>query len=407
MRIADVSPRMVVPPDNGSSQRMFHLFRELSRTHEVRQYSQPRLEQTRRPGFAREIEVTPTYREYRDTNPVSTLTMEWCHRAWMSTPLLSGAVLRVTGSARLRADLQWADLCIVEFPWQYAFCRRAWPQGPIVLVAHNVEAPTREAAARSAGVDPDRSRLIRYVRRTEHDAVSTADLIVAVSPDDRRGLIDSYGVEPDRVVAVPNGSDTDGIAPVESAARSQARRLLGLQERPTALYVAAIPKRPDRDGLAWIRRVARRLPDVTFLVLGGIVPRPFSDANVVATGLVDDPLPYFHAADMSLCPIEHGGGTKIKVWDSLAAGLPLVAFSEALHGTGLVPGEHVLIAEKAEESLVRAIQQVFHDPKLAERLGASGRAFVVARHDWKAIARTLDDALCELVRSRASPGAAR
>lgn len=398
---------MVVPPDNGSSQRMFHLFRELSRAHEIRQYSQPRLEQTRRSGFEREIEVTPTYREYRDTNPASLLTMEWCHRSWMSTPLLSGAVLGVTRSARLRADMRWADLCIVEFPWQYGFCRRVRPDGPIVLVAHNVEASTREAAARSAGVDPDRSRLIRYVRQTERLALTTADLIVSVSPDDRRGMIDSYGVEPDRVVEVPNGSDTDGIVPAGPAARRDARRGLGLPERPTALYVAAIPKRPDRDGLAWIRRVARRLPDVTFLVLGGIVAQPFSDGNVVATGLVDDPRAYFQAADLSVCPIEHGGGTKIKVWDSLAAGLPLVAFSEALCGTGLVPGEHVVVVEKAEESLGLAIRHVLDDGELAGRLGASGRAFVVARHDWKAIARTLDDALCELVRSRASQGAAR
>jgi glycosyltransferase involved in cell wall biosynthesis len=398
---------MVVPPDNGSSQRMFHLFRELSRTHDVRQYSQPRLEQTRRPGFERELEVTPTYREYRDTNLLSMLTMEWCHRAWMSTPLLSGAVLRITRPARLRADLGWADLCIVEFPWQYAFCRSVRPQGPIVLVAHNVEAPTRAAAARSAGVDPDGSRLLRYVERAERDAVSTADLIVAVSEEDRRGLIESYGIAPDRVVVLPNGSDTDGIVPADSAARAQARRVLGLPERPTALYVAAIPKRPDRDGLTWIRRVARRMPDVTFLVLGGIVSRPFTEANVVATGLVGDPLPYFNAAGVSVCPIEHGGGTKIKVWDSLAAGLPLVAFPETLHGTGLVPGEHVLVAEKAEESLVSAIRRILDDGELAGRLAAQGRSFVVARHDWKALARSLDDALAELVRSRALPGAAR
>ena len=404
MRIADVSPRMVVPPDNGSSERMFHLFRELSREHEIRQFSQPRLGQTRAFGFDREVDVTPTYREYRQTNPLSTLAMEWCHRSWMSTPLLSGSALHLTRPSRLRADLRWADVCIVEFPWQYAFCRHERPHRPVVLVAHNAEVATREAAARSAGVDPDRSSLIRYVKRAERHAVTTADLVIAVSPDDRRRLIEGYGVEPDRVVEVPNGSDTEGITPVWPGARSRERRNLGLPERVTALYIAAVPKRPDRDGLEWVRRAAKRLPGVSFVVLGGVVAHPFVDGNVVATGVVDDPRAYYRAADVSVCPIEHGGGTKIKVWDSLAAGLPVVAFAEALHGTGLTDGEHALVAEKTDAALARAIQRLLDDDALAGRLAAAGRAFVENGHDWRTLARTLEVVLVPLLarRSRGS-----
>ena len=76
---------------------------------------------------------------------------------------------------------------------------------------------------------------------------------------------------------------------------------------------------------------------------------PSRDA-VVATGLLDDFGVALAAADFALCPIEFGGGTKIKLLEGLAAGLPTVAFAEALHGLDL-DGE-VLAAPKSEHGLL-------------------------------------------------------
>jgi glycosyltransferase involved in cell wall biosynthesis len=400
MRIVDVSPMMVYPPVNGSAERMLNLLTRLSRSHEIRQFSQPRLGQCRADGFEREVRISDAYSEYRYANPLSSVAAEWCYRTWLFAPVLSGAVLALTRPARLRADLRWADVCIVEFPWQVAFCRRAFPKRRLVLVAHNVEVTTRVSSALAAGVDPGKSPLVRYVRRVEERALAAADLVVAVSPDDRRVFLDRFSVAPDRVVEVPNGADTEAYVPLERAARGGLRRRLGLPDRPTVIFIAGPPKAPDRAGLAWVRRVARRLPDATFLVVGGVVPRPFVEGNVVATGIVPDPRPYLQAADVSLCPIEHGGGTKIKVWDSLATGLPTVVFAETLHGTALRDREHVAIAAKSEDALADLVVELLSDRDLADRLGAGGRAFVVAHHDYESIARRLEHVLVELVGSR-------
>jgi glycosyltransferase involved in cell wall biosynthesis len=387
--------------------RIHHLLRHLSRRHEVRQFSQPTLGQLRRRPFPRELEVTGSYREHRYTNSVAALAVEACDRTWVSAPVLSGAALSLTRPRILREWLRWADVVIVEFPWQFGFCRARLPGGRFVLATHNSEVTTRASMAAAAGVAPERSAWLRLVERLERRAVERADLVLAVSADERDAFIKGYGVDENRVLVIENGSDTDTFRPVHPDERPAMRRLLGLPERPTVVFVAGQRKSPDLVALDWVKKVAARLPDVGFLVIGGIAKRPWRSENVFATGLVSDPLPYLQAADISLCPIEHGGGTKIKVWDSLAVGLPTVVFAETLHGTRLVPGEHVLVAEKAEESLVSAIRQVLDDGELAGRLGASGRSFVVARHDWRSLASTLDDALCELVRLRASRDVAR
>ncbi len=399
MRILDVSPRTTTPPWHGSSMRIHHLLRHLSRSHEIRQFSQPTFGQIRRRPFERELEVTGSYREYRYTNALSLLATEICDRSWVAAPVLSGAMLAVTRPRVLREWLRWADVVIVEFPWQFGFCRARCPDARLVLATHNAEVSARTSMAMAVGVAPARSPWLRLVERLEHSAVDNADLILAVSADERDALIDSYGLDQERVLEIPNGADTDVFRPVQPDERPALRRRLGLSERSTVVFMAGQPKSPDLAGLRWIRRAAARLPEVTFLVVGGIAKRPWRCGNVIATGLVPDPLPYLQSADLALCPIEHGGGTKIKVWDSLAAGLPTVVFTETLNGTTLEDGEHVVVARKEEEALVGAIRRLLDDAPLAERLGAKGRAFVVDRHDWKDIARRLEAALLGLPRS--------
>jgi len=67
---------------------------------------------------------------------------------------------------------------------------------------------------------------------------------------------------------------------------------------------------------------------------------------------------------------------------------------------GLVDSEHVLIAAKDDAALAGAVRRLVGEPAFAARLAAAGRAFVVARHDWRRGAETLDAALTELAARR-------
>jgi glycosyltransferase involved in cell wall biosynthesis len=163
------------------------------------------------------------------------------------------------------------------------------------------------------------------------------------------------------------------------------------------VYLASGPKVPDLEGLKWVRRVARKRRELNFLIVGGISPRPYAEGNLIATGFVPDHRPYLQAADISLNPIQHGGGTKIKVLDGLAAGLPAVVFAETIRGTALRDGEHVIVAEKDDAALERAVRRLVDEPHLANELAREGRRFVRDRHDWNAIAKHLDSVLGEFL----------
>jgi glycosyltransferase involved in cell wall biosynthesis len=391
LRILDVSPFPVWPPAGGSTTRVHHLLRGLSANHEIRTFSQLPFPYRSRAG---EVQVADRYLEHRDGGAIAAAAFELLQHSWMRPhAVLSSASMRVSRPRLLRQWLNWAEVALIEFPWQFAYCRRAAPQLPMVFMSHNVEVLTRASNARAAGVSVRRSALLRLIVRQERYALSRADLVTCVSEDDRRYFLDRFGLDPGRAVVIPSGSDTDHVRPVDPAARPALRLELGLPEAPTAVFMSGVAKVPDVEALKWVRRLAARRPQISFVVVGPISRRPYVDDNVIATGRVRDFCPYLQASDVALAPVEFGGGTKLKVFDSLAAGLPTITFAETIRGTELADQTHVLVADKSMAALERALDEVLGDEQRAASLASAARRFVVEHHDWKPICAELDAAL--------------
>jgi glycosyltransferase involved in cell wall biosynthesis len=408
VKIVDVSERVSVPPVDGATNRIYHLLRHLSRDHEVRQFSLARFEDLRSRSLSRQVMVTPSYREYRYFHLAPALAWEVaCARA-LREPLLGWAGLRVCRPRLLRRWIQWADVVLVEYPWQFSYCHGQSSGAAIVLAAHNVEAVNRASYADAAGRSAEKGFWLRKLGEIERSAVTRADLVLAVSSDDRQTFVDRCGADPNLVVVVPNGADTRRYSPVGDEERRALRRRLGLPAGPVAIYLAGGRNAARMAGLAWIRRLAYRMPDVTFLVTGKLFRRPSREGNVIGTGLVGDPLPYLQASDVSVCPIEFGTGTKIKVLEALSVGLPTAVFGETNNGLAVRHGREVWIAEKDEQSLAAAVRRLLRDRELSGRLATAGREHVIRYHDWRVAASTLETALTSLqARSEHRPVAAR
>jgi glycosyltransferase involved in cell wall biosynthesis len=401
MHILDVSPRTVFPPRDGAMFRIYHLLHYLSQNHTVRQFSQARLDQFWRHPFDREVQINSSYYEFRYTHPVPAAAVEFFGRVHAS-----GLGLRFARPALLQRWFGWADVTLVEQPWQFRYCRLRNPNGLMVLAAHNFEALTSASNAHAAGISPVFSFWYRYSLAAEMRAAKDADLILAVSPEDRQNFVDRYGVGPDRVVVIPNGADTERLVPVEPEQRHHLKLALRLPDRPTIVFMASKPSPPHAAALDWIRRISAVMCEYTFLVVGGAVPKAEVRGNLVTTGVVEDPCPYLQAADIALCPVQYGGGTKIKVLECLAVGLPMVAFSEAIHGTALRAEEHVLVSVESETAILAALRRLINDPTYARRLGEAGRALVIEQYDWRSSGQKLEWALRKLVENRQRVGVA-
>jgi glycosyltransferase involved in cell wall biosynthesis len=115
------------------------------------------------------------------------------------------------------------------------------------------------------------------------------------------------------------------------------------------------------------------------------------DPGIRVMGFVDDVRPHLHSAQIYVCPIRKGGGTRLKVLDALASGTPLVSTRMAVEGLDLMEGTHYLGAEEPAD-FVAQIRRLDSDPGLRQRLSTSGKDIVLRRYSWSGIGERLLDA---------------
>ncbi len=393
MRILDVSPRVTLPLSSGSRIRIYNLLSRLGKGHEIRQFSQTRTRDLRRPDFVTELQITPSWIEHRHQGLVASPLCEAMERTGFGVPILCGYPLRASGPRRLQEWADWADLVIVEFPWQFACCRSLVHSKPVVLATHNVQ-----AAKLSAGGNATLTGRIwlAWTEHLERDAVREADLILAVSPEDRDEFISRYGIDARKIAVIPNGADVDLYHPAGEETRAALRRRLGLPAGPLVIFPAPHRQTPILAALQWVKRVAPLLPEVTFLITGAVEP-PHAEGNLLFSGFVDEYDSYLRSADCLLCPIDRGGGTKLKLLESAAAGLPIVAFAESVRGTTYRAEDHLLVVNKTADDIVAGLRRVLEQKDTARRLGAAARAHTVENYNWSTIARTMESELMDLV----------
>jgi hypothetical protein len=96
--------------------------------------------------------VTSTYRELRYAKTAAVTLCEPAERNWVGAPVLSGLALELTRPRALRGFLDWAEVVLVEFPWQFGYCARQRPDLPLIYASHNVERLKFLSYAKAAGV---------------------------------------------------------------------------------------------------------------------------------------------------------------------------------------------------------------------------------------------------------------
>ena len=105
-------------------------------------------------------------------------------------------------------------------------------------------------------------------------------------------------------------------------------------------------------------------------------------------GFVDDVRPYFQKAMIYDCPITDGGGTRLKILDSLAMGCPILSTTFAASGLALRDGTHLLIAD-TPEAIVEQIIRLLGDQALRQRLAQGAVDVVRQTYSWDTIGHSL------------------
>lgn len=261
---------------------------------------------------------------------------------------------------------------------------------PWVVMAHNVEARIWERYARTEA-DPLKKWYITQQWKKfdafERWAYSAASRAIAVSAEDATYMEQEMGAS--NVAVVDNGVAIEQFRPNPSEPR-QPHRLL---------FLGSLDWRPNQDALtyfldAMFPTIVKHEPATTLAIVGRKPPtwlqaRVASMANVELHADVPDVLPYLHQAGQLIVPLRVGGGSRLKILEALATGLPVVTTTIGVEGLRLHHQEHCTIADGPDD-FVLAVLETIRQPKAAQMLAQRGRNKVLAEYNWDTLAKQLD-----------------
>jgi glycosyltransferase involved in cell wall biosynthesis/GT2 family glycosyltransferase len=285
-----------------------------------------------------------------------------------------------------------ANVVVCSHPWVYPHVRRALDEGEHVLVydAHNVESVLRY---RLLGDSVAGRELVIGATALERELCLRADLVLACSHSERELFHRLYDLPYARCAVVPNGTFVGQAA--AAPGRGEARAQLGLGGGPVAVFIGSSYVPNDEAAMFICTSLAAALPEVTFVICGGvgrIVEQLYREGcrpdNVRATGIVDDATrrACLAAADVAINPMFSGQGTNIKMFDFLAAGLPVV--STPVGARGIAETESAMHI-CAPPEFAGALRQLLYDGERARALGAAGRQLARERYAWERLSPDL------------------
>jgi glycosyltransferase involved in cell wall biosynthesis len=219
------------------------------------------------------------------------------------------------------------------------------------------------------------------------------DHIVVVSSEDEK-FVRQHCPQAD-IAFIPNGVDTEYFAPAK------------LQpDHTTLLFVGGYEYSPNVDAFHYFYQeifplVRLYRPDIRFLAVGRNPPESIKaisvrDSQVTVTGTVDDVRPYYAQSTLAVVPLRIGGGTKLKLLEAFAMGVPVVATSVGCEGIEARDGEHVAIADTPitfAESVMRLIDHRFEAHSMAER----ARTLVASCYEWGSLSSEFERYLIKMI----------
>lgn len=187
------------------------------------------------------------------------------------------------------------------------------------------------------------------------------------------------------VWTVPNGVETDMFETDDSASVAD----------EVVRFVGSLDVRMNVDALDWFTRevwpaVVDRRPDAEFEIVGRnpteAVLKLDEIAGVRVRGPVDSVVPYYDSAALTVAPFRFGGGSKLKVLESLSMRRPVVSTPTGSVGLDVSSDVGVVVREDSSE-FANAVVELLADPTKRTRLGDAGREFVTRNYAWTEIMR--------------------
>jgi glycosyltransferase involved in cell wall biosynthesis len=140
--------------------------------------------------------------------------------------------------------------------------------------------------------------------------------------------------------------------------------------------------------------VKKKFPDAIFKIVGRNPTQRVKNLEKVAagisvTGTVADVRPYLAEAEVMIVPLRVGGGTRIKIYEGMATGIPIISSAIGAEGLPVTQRENILLADSPEE-FAQSICELFEQALLRKTIGENGRSLVQRHFSWESATKIFE-----------------
>ncbi len=250
----------------------------------------------------------------------------------------------------------------------------------VVLVEHNVEYKRLKKQVAQLT-----EKQFCNLQAIEIDLCNRSDAVICVSDNDRQQLVDD-GVKPQLLNTIPHGYDPD---PFKLPARDDLREKYALPDDAVLLaFHGTFSYPPNREALQvfadiLLPQLQNAGPAFHVIAIGRDPPARKLHDHIHFAGSVAEVGPWLKACDLAVIPLREGGGTRMKIIDCFAAGLPVISTSKGIEGIPVINGKQAIICDDWV-SMVGKILQLADSREVRKRLSAAAQEFANGL-DWKTI----------------------
>jgi glycosyltransferase involved in cell wall biosynthesis len=378
MRILFLSTWFPFPTTNGSKIRVYGLLRGLAQQHEVtllsfidresRHNESPKLQ-----SLCREVKVipaqpfdpnkkrisldylSPTPKMIRDTFSPE---MARCIRETLSLEKYDLVIASQLGTAIYSSSFGDTPALLEEAELGVLYEKYANAASPAAKVRNG----------------------LTWIKHRRYVAELLPDFrVCTVVSEQERGLLSQVAPKYQSVEVIPNFINLDEYDHVR------------VDPRPNQLIFCG-PFRyfANHEAMVWFiqevyPRIQAHVPEVSLVITGDHADLPLPSAsNVTLTGFMEDIRSLIASSSVSIVPLLSGGGTRLKILEAMALGVPVVATSKGAEGLDIITDQHLLIAD-SPRAFADNVVRLLMDPAKGKEITARACQLVAEKYDWAVV----------------------
>ncbi len=406
MKILFLSQIVPYPPHGGVLQRGYNIIREISKNNEVyllafihpdTQSSKEIVEQARAEmeRHCKQVDFFTLWPKKSRMHTLMAFLLSTCYPLPFSTLAHKSGAFK----ERMKNIIDSESIDIVHFDTIGLAPYMRYSSGlPTVMTHHNIESMLmlRRSIAEKSLLSKFYLKIqARRLKKYESKQSPKFNINVVMSEIDQ---VELKRLAPDTdTVVVPNGVDIEYFTMRDD------------EQEPAVIYTGGMNMFANRDAVMYFIEhmwplIRERRSDATFYIIGqspseDLLRLAETDKSLRVMGYVDDIRPIVSRSSVYIVPLRVGGGTRLKVLDSLAQGKAVVSTSIGCEGIAVEDGLNIEIEDDDRDFAARVVELI-NDRGRRKSLGSQARSLIETHYSWESVSVNLLAAYERLKSSR-------